>query len=1205
MWCKEWGGDMYFSHGSVNSKGVAILFPPNVDIEINRIESDDGRFLAIDMLLEKTHILLINIYAPTKDKENDQVAFLEKLNVFLEQHQDMSIFLGGDLNTYLNPELDKKGGDMINSTKYSILVNCLMDEFNLVDSFRVVNPDTKRYTWRGMTKHGLVQSRLDYCLVSSHMLGNLEDVSIQPSIRSDHSMVSVGFQLESRFSKGRGFWKFNSSLLSDKEYVSNIKEVINSCKDKYSYLENKGNMWDLIKCEIRSKTISYTAWRTKKHNHDVELLRKEIDVLESNHVTLAQNIDLYNVKKTLLEDLVQHEAHGIQIRSRATYIEDNEKCSKYFMQLEKRNYLQKGIRVLQTDNGVIREQKDILKEQVTYYKNLYSTRNSNVCNVGKCSFFDTEFPQLGENDKETCDGEVTIEELGYALKQLSNNKSPGSDGFTPEFYKFFWNDLKEIFFETVQFIYENGILSIDQRRSLLTLLPKPGKDIRQLKNWRPLSLLNTDYKIMAKFLSIRLQNVIGPLVSEDQVGYIKGRQLGEHCRKILDIFEYSEIIDDPGIALFLDFEKAFDTVSREFLYVVLKKFNFGPSFIKWITILYTQSLCIVTNNGHASEAFVTNRGIRQGCPISSLLFVLVAEVVSIFIRSDNNIRGLNFNNVTMTIAQMADDTTLFLRDIDSVKYVLDVLRHFQKCAGLKLNRDKTKAIQLGIVTKQIVNKFGLNWGADKVSVTGVMVGKDIDMLTKSLLHEKVLKISNLLNIWKARQLTIKGKITLLKTKVMPIFLYIGSIVYVPEDVLIEIEKLFYDFIWPKGKHHVKKDVLIQDIEEGGLRMPDVTSMLKALKLKWLNRLCSKQTSFTSFAKSLMGKSNLNEFLYYKCDVKYLSMPSFYRQFFHYWYELHSRPPEGITEILDEFLWFNKRILINSKPVFYQQWNDSGVKRVRDVIKQNGLFYTPDQLLVEYGMNVDIMMYNSLKSAIPKVWKQHIRKTKIPLHSQAEGRDLLVKIGDTKCLKNVFNLTCKQFYQEFVNMKYVRPTALYKWEEMYYFADFDWKILYKIPCKVARETDLHSLQYQLINRYTPCNVNLQLWGKEMSDQCPRCGHIDTIEHYFFECIDNRTFWSELSTFIQTTYEVNIELHLLDVLFGIPFDDVLFTIINFCVLYGKKYIYRCRINDDNVNTKIFVKKLRNRLEIEIQLLCVDDIKRNMFELLYEKLDYPLNA
>ena len=117
----------------------------------------------------------------------------------------------------------------------------------------------------------------------------------------------------------------------------------------------------------------------------------------------------------------------------------------------------------------------------------------------------------------------------------------------------------------------------------------------------------------------------------------------------------------------------------------------------------------------------------------------------------------------MTITQMADDTTLFLQDLDSIKHTLDLLHHCHHCAGLKLNKHKTEAFQLGVVSNNIDSKYGLKWGSKKVKVTGVTVGKNMKMLTTALIEEKVLKVRNLLNMCKARNLTIKGKITLLRS----------------------------------------------------------------------------------------------------------------------------------------------------------------------------------------------------------------------------------------------------------------------------------------------------------------------------------------------------------------------------------------------------------------------------------------------------------
>ena len=142
---------------------------------------------------------------------------------------------------------------------------------------------------------------------------------------------------------------------------------------------------------------------------------------------------------------------------------------------------------------------------------------------------------------------------------------------------------------------------------------------------------------------------------------------------------------------------------------------------------------------------------------------------------------------------------------------------------------------------------------------------------------------------------------MLRSKVLPIFLNEATIVYVPDTIKKkQINDLFFVFVWPSRKYHFKKSVLIREIESGGLKMPDVTSMLKAVKLGWLKRLCTKQSLYTLFASSAIGKNDIYAYMKYKCDVKYLhSVPNFYRQLFHFLYELHSRPPEGAEEILDE------------------------------------------------------------------------------------------------------------------------------------------------------------------------------------------------------------------------------------------------------------------------------------------------------------------
>ena len=223
----------------------------------------------------------------------------------------------------------------------------------------------------------------------------------------------------------------------------------------------------------------------------------------------------------------------------------------------------------------------------------------------------------------------------------------------------------------------------------MSIIPKKDKDLRQLKNWRPLSLLNTDYKIITKLLAKRLQNVIGKLISTDQNGYIRRRFIGDNIRTISDIIEYTSINNPSGIIALIDFEKTFDTVNLSFLQSTLSAFGFGENFINWINILYTDINSCCMNNGHASAFFKLSRGIRQGCPISALLFILVAETLAITLRSSGTVQGLTINGEIFKISQLADDTTLFLRNTCSLNAAFVVLDKYYAGAGLKLNRAKT------------------------------------------------------------------------------------------------------------------------------------------------------------------------------------------------------------------------------------------------------------------------------------------------------------------------------------------------------------------------------------------------------------------------------------------------------------------------------------------------------------------------------------
>ena len=192
---------------------------------------------------------------------------------------------------------------------------------------------------------------------------------------------------------------------------------------------------------------------------------------------------------------------------------------------------------------------------------------------------------LDEQGQNECEGLLTEAGCLESLKSMESNKSPGSDGLPAEFYKVFWNDVLHYLPNILNCAYAKGLLAVTQRRGLITLVPKKNKPANFLKNWRPITLLNCDYKIATKSIASRLRKVIPRIINHDQTGFLKNRFIGENIRLLDIITNYTDTEQIPGLLLFVDFEKAFDFVEWSFIEKTLKYYNFGPSLIAWKIIL--------------------------------------------------------------------------------------------------------------------------------------------------------------------------------------------------------------------------------------------------------------------------------------------------------------------------------------------------------------------------------------------------------------------------------------------------------------------------------------------------------------------------------------------------------------------------------------------------------------------------------------------
>ena len=352
---------------------------------------------------------------------------------------------------------------------------------------------------------------------------------------------------------------------------------------------------------IRGNTIKYSSFKKKQQQQEEIRLEKEIKILEDevnrnfNNMS-EEKLNILENKKTTLNDIQKEKIEGMMLRSRTRYEDLGEKPTKYFLNLEKRNYTSKIIhKLINSDGEEFTKTADILKCQTDFYKDLYKQVNFED-NISIYSVLGENENKLSDKESQNLEGEIEYSELGIALKNMKNNKSPGLDGFTVEFFKFFWIDIGYYILNSLNYGYRTGSLSVTQKQGVITCIPKPNKSRISLKNWRPISLLKVIYKLASAVISNRIKKVLDSIINENQKGFIAGRFLGENIRLIYDVLFESKKQNIPGMLLSIDFEKAFDTVSLSFISDVLDYFNFGNSIKTWIGLFQKGSkTCILQN----------------------------------------------------------------------------------------------------------------------------------------------------------------------------------------------------------------------------------------------------------------------------------------------------------------------------------------------------------------------------------------------------------------------------------------------------------------------------------------------------------------------------------------------------------------------------------------------------------------------------------
>ena len=288
---------------SKECKRCCIVIPDTTRHVIHKnITDDKGRFIILHVTVLGEELILVCVYAPTKNNQKDQVKMLSEISSQLVQFENKNFIIGGDFNIAINLAMDKRGGriDHSESKQYREEMLAFLEAFELIDILRAKFPTKQKYSWH--SKHLKVSSRLDYFFISEVLANRATKCDIKGALLTDHRMVQLTLQTLKNNVKGRGYWKFNSNLLHDKNYVQYIKGIISTAQDTFSCEKNYGLKWDLIKMYIRGETIKFCSKKKREQDMFENELNKQLQQLIQEHDT-NQNSGTFEQINLLSEEL--------------------------------------------------------------------------------------------------------------------------------------------------------------------------------------------------------------------------------------------------------------------------------------------------------------------------------------------------------------------------------------------------------------------------------------------------------------------------------------------------------------------------------------------------------------------------------------------------------------------------------------------------------------------------------------------------------------------------------------------------------------------------------------------------------------------------------------------------------------------------------------------------------------------------------------
>ena len=808
-----------------NAQGIAQIYKNKLINDIKRVDyHSENRISKINIEINNKIYSIINVYLNSNQKKRKK-DLIDLKQILTGIRND--IVIGGDFNSILDK---KERFARVEVKTIEIGLQEIIKNFNLTDVKTYTENNTPTYI--GQNNAAI----LDRFIVNGK--DSIAEYMVEICPISDHQMIILDlFKTKTKNKKPKRLWKLNTSLLKKEKNRESLRIFWDEWKEMKINFKSYKEWWDKGKNKIKQILIEIGKKEAKQRKDEEKAIKDEIkrEISKENF----HSGTIYRLKKEL-QKIIDYKIEGAKIRSRELLWPEHEKGSKDFYAIEKKNIKYAALDTILRGEVEIIEKKEIKEEIHRYYQDLYTSEGIDDQKAEKFVKTMEKF-KIPQDTKKIINKFIGIDEAKKILQAMKNNRSPGSDGLPKEFYLEMWDMIGADLVETLNNNILNDSLTDSQKEAIIKLLHKKG-DRRLLKNWRPVSLLNVDYKIMTAIVAKRLTPVLQNNISKEQGCAIKGRYIYENLKLIKDIIEkHEEGIDkwEGGKIKTIDQEKAFDRIEHKYIFKILEKIDLGPTLTKLIKLAYNDiNTRIMTIDGLTKKIAVT-RSVRQGCPLSMALYIVASEPLLRNINNSKDIRGIAINNDrNIKITAYADDTTIFIKNNIEEKYYQQIFDDYEKASGARINKEKTKELMIGKYRRK--NKVTIQ---DSIEVLGIHFNHNKNENQKTNWNKIIEAIKKKLNKWKSRKMTILGRITTTNSFGISQLLYLNRIYPAENEELKRIEKIINNYVYDARPTNYSNANMLRGYDEGGFNFPDVRSKCEAQNIQWfLHYMVSPGTS---------------------------------------------------------------------------------------------------------------------------------------------------------------------------------------------------------------------------------------------------------------------------------------------------------------------------------------------------------------------------